>query len=122
MKRLVLALALASIAAVADPVKTDPDPNVTVFTDADGAHVVILVAPSGILGTPPIQRVMNERRGGQPKGQSKVHRSLAGPENAWITRTRVVDGRTICEVFAQRPYGETAQAERAAELFKEPCS
>lgn len=118
--------------AVDDPVRKDPTENVTVFTDEDGAHVVTLVRET--LRETIDQVIKGNELGGvreqtlEGGGGSEALFGVAGAAfapNYWI-RTRVVDGRQICEKFAVRTNRHARDPVRAAEfaaaLFKEPCA
>lgn len=111
-----VAALLCALAALADPVRTDPTPDITVFTDGD--QVVTLVAGTEFLGTPPIRRVINARE----DGKARVRRAFGGQRSAYAVRMRFIGGRLVCEKFAERPRGDEAIAARAAELFMESCS
>lgn len=121
-RRLALLLAVAGMAAQADPVRTDPAPNVTVFTDEGGAHVVTLVEATGAFFAVDVSKVID------PKNNGRVHqRNVAnaifslGHKSYWV-RTRFVDGRLICEKFGWRPKTDEERAAWADALFKESCS
>jgi hypothetical protein len=114
MAKYLLLAGLLPCIALAEPARTDPDPNVTVFTGADGAHIVTLVQLKGLQSIYPY---INEKELG-----NSVTRNPMSSKNIFWIRTRFVDGRLICEKFARRPKGDAEIAERAAQLFKESCS
>lgn len=118
-------------AAAADPVRTDPTANLSVFTDEGGAHIVMLVGET-LRFT--IDEVINaDERGGvreRTLSSGGGREALFGAAGAafaptyWI-RTRVVDGRQICEKFAVRTNRVAKDPNRAAALadtlFSESC-
>ena len=104
---------LVAASAVADPAKTDPNANVTVFTDADGAHVITLVKRGG---QPDIVKVMNQKADGYAHGYWEIG------FGAYFVRTRFVDGRLICEKFSIRPKREDEVSDYVAKLFAKSCS
>ncbi len=113
----VLLFAIAS--ASADPVRTDPTPEITVWTDADGAHIVTLVgAPKDAFGVDK-QDVLAAARQDE-LGKVRPRAQFTG-HPYWV-RTRFVDGRLICEKFGGRPKNAHKAEEFAKFLFAESCS
>lgn len=103
-------LALCALGVSADPVRTDPTPNITVFTD--GPHVVTLVEPRT---KPKIADLINQKVDGIAGGH------MRGLKNWYMVRMRVIDGVLTCEKWALRPKDAADYAARAAEVFAESC-
>ena len=124
------ARAIAS-AAAPDPVRTDPTENITVFTADNGTHTVTLVRETLHVN---IDQVINAKEYGgiRERNFSNGDREFlfgaygaAFADSYWI-RTRVVDGRPICEKFAIERKKEAEDpaeaAARAGKLFAESCT
>lgn len=114
------------------PVRTDPTENVTVFTDDGGAHIVTLVRETLrenidlVIKGSELGGVRERTISGD--GAREFLFGAAGAAFApvyWI-RTRVVEGREICEKFAIRSNRDGRDPARAAAfadaLFSEPCN
>jgi len=105
-----------------------------VFTEADGANVVTLVhnpppfKGDRLLGLfhdarydKPLRVAMNEKQDGKTKMRNVGNSVFGlGYKSYWV-RTRFVDGRLICEKFAQRP-DDAAQIEALGKaLLAQSC-
>jgi hypothetical protein len=131
MRKLWTTSALAvAYAVAADPVRTGPTENVTVFTDESGAHVVTLVRETlretidQVIKGNELSGVRERTLSSSGGGREALFgaRGAAFTPNYWV-RTRVVDGLQICEKFAVRNNRDAKDPARAAafaaELFKE---
>lgn len=117
-----LLLLVFSGAAFADPVRTDPSPDVTVFTDADGAHVVTLLEGGGPMFTIAMSRIIKPKENGKVRQRNSANAIFSlGHKSYWV-RTRFIDGRLVCEKFGWRPKTDEERAAWADALFKESCS
>lgn len=107
-----LLLSLPASGQNGDPVRTDPAPSITVFTD--GPHVVTLVERRT---KPDIEDLMNQKVDGVARG----HFLVRGPLRFYMVRMRFIDGVLVCEKWAERPKLEHEYAERAALVFAQSC-
>jgi hypothetical protein len=121
VKRFALLAAVVALSASADPVRTDPTSDVSIWTDADGAHVVTLVGPKSgghMIAMSDLLAAADEQNLGKLQ-----RRKTWVPGQIFLLRTRFVDGRLICEKFSGRLGKDEAKWEaRAKELFAESCS
>jgi hypothetical protein len=115
-RALALLMTVVALTASADLVRTDPTPDITVYTDADGAHIVTLVGRGNIM------KVIDSNLNGAATIKNFANTVFGlGGKTYWL-RTRFVGGRLICEKFGHRP-DDPAKAEAIAKwLFAQSCS
>ena len=107
------------VCASADALRTDPEPGITIFKDADGANVVTLVQSGWNFRS--VVDAMNVKQDGKVRVHNYPNAVFAQGMRTYWVRTRLIDGKPVCEKFARRPDGDAEIEARGKELLAAPC-